>query len=328
MTNDSNNLPVDGPGADIEFCLKFAKVSEFVISKLFRCKLNKEMFKHVDLDSPGVWVANHSNGLWGILDIFITCYFWYGVCEQRKPIAFMSDARVFGVPLIGKFARKLGFKVSSIKAVTNCLEAGNWVIIPPGGNTDQLRSIWHRNQTRWYKLQYRNGEFIKKPQTWFIHAAAPLKVKAYPICVAGAHDVTPILWESKMIFRYSGLIRLRGGEFWPGFPFSLNHLINLYIFYLTGLMCSRIAWVLFLITNIYIDLFYSYPVLFPKIRIRCGNAMPLQYEDDKASLKQRKVENLEMLRELNKDANQCLTELDQSRPIMGRLPKFKPTVDY
>jgi len=191
-----------------------------------------------------------------------------------------------------------------------------------------LRSIWHRNQTRMYKLQYRNGEFIKKPQTWFVHAAAPLKVNAYPICVAGAHEVTPILWESKFIFRYSGLIRLRGGEFWPGFPLSLNHFVNLYVFYLTGLMSSPIAWLLFLFTNIYIDLFYSYPLAFPKITVRCGQTMALQYSDDALSLKQRKQENLEMLRKLNQQANDCLSEMNESRPLMGRMPCYKPTVDY
>lgn len=321
-------IPIDGPGADLEFCFKFARIGEFIIRRIFRCTLKREMFDHVDFDSPGVWVANHSNGFWGILDIFITCYFWYGVCGQRKPIAFMSDARVFGIPIIGKNARRLGFKVSSIKAVQSCLEAGQWVILPPGGNTDQLRSIWHRNQTRMYKLQFRKGEFVERPQTWFIHAAAPLNVKAYPNCVSGAHEVTPILWESKFIFRYSGLIKLRGEEFWPGFPLTLNHFVNLYIFYLTGLMSYPVAWALFLFSNIYIDLFYSYPLVFPKIRIRCGHAKELHYSSEKLSLKQRKIENLEMLRELNRDANECLDELDRSRPIMGLLPRYKTEVDY
>lgn len=326
--NKVKSIPIDGPGADLNFCLKFARVGEFIIKTIFRCTLNREMFKHVDFEEPGIWVANHSNGFWGILDIFITCYFWYGVCEQRKPIAFMSDARVFSIPIIGNNARRLGFKVSSIKAVQNCLNAGDWVILPPGGNTDQLRSIWHRNQTRMYKLQYRNGEFVKKPQTWFIHAAAPLKVKAYPICVAGAHEVTPILWESKPILRYSGLIRLRGEEFWPGFPLSFNHFINLFIFYLTGLMNSPLAWALFLFTNIYIDLFYSYPIIFSKIRIRCGQAIDLQYSDENLSLKSRKQENLELLRVLNVEANSCLSEMDKSRPLMRHIPCYKPTVDY
>ena len=324
----TKDIPVDGPGADLDFCLRFSRIGEFVIRKIFRCTLSREMFDHVDFSTPGVWVANHSNGFWGILDIFITCYFWYGVCGQRKPIAFMSDARVFGIPIIGKNARRLGFKVSSIKAVQSCLEAGQWVILPPGGNTDQLRSIWYRNQTRMYKLQYRNGEFVKKPQTWFIHAAAPLKAKAYPICVAGAHEVTPILWESKSILRYSGLIRLRGEEFWPGFPVSLNHFINLFIFYLTGLMSSPIAWGLFLFTNIYIDLFYSYPLAFPKIRIHCGQPTDLQYSAEDLSLKQRKQENLEILRRLNQEANRCLSEMDKARPLMGRMPCYKPSVDY
>ncbi len=326
--NKTISIPIDGPGADLEFCLKFARIGEFIIRRIFRCTLDKEMFTHVDFNQPGVWVANHSNGFWGILDIFITCYFWYGVCEQRTPIAFMSDARVFGIPIIGKNARRLGFKVSSIKAVQSCLQGGQWVILPPGGNTDQLRSIWYRNQTRMYKLQYRNGEFIKKPQTWFIHAAAPLKAKAYPICVAGAHEATPILCESRSILRYSGLIRLRGEEFWPGFPLSLNHFVNLYVFYLTGLMSYPLAWLLFLFTNIYIDLFYSYPLVFPKIRIRCGQALELSYSADNLSLKQRKLENLELLRRMNREANECLNELDKSRPLMGRLPSYKPSVDY
>lgn len=322
------NIPVDGPGSDLDFCLKFAKIGEFIIKNIFRCELKAEMFRHVDFHNPGVWVANHSNGFWGILDIFITCYFWYGVCQQRKTIAFMSDARLFGIPIIGKNARRLGFKISSIKTVQSCLSAGEWVIIPPGGNTDQLRSIWHRNQTRMYKLQYRNGEFIKKPQTWFIHAAAPLNVKAYPICVAGAHEVTPILWESKSILRYSGLIRLRGEEYWPGFPVSANHLINLYLFYLTGLMSSPIAWALFLFTNIYIDLFYSYPVMLSRIRIRCGEPVALNYSGEGLTLKQKKQENLAILRKLNQEANDCLEEMDKARPLMGKLPSHAPSVDY
>lgn len=328
MTVDVRAIPIDGPGADIEFCVRFTRFCTFVLTKIFRCSLPRSMFDHVEFDKSGIWVANHSNGLWGIIDVLMVCYFWYGVCEQRKPVAFMSDARVFKVPVVGYFVRRLGFKVSSIKSVRNCLAAGNWAVIPPGGNTDQLRSIWYRNQTRMYKLQYRNGEFVRKPQTWFIHAAAQLNVNAYPIACSGAHEVTPILWESKSILLYSGLIRLRGGEFWPGFPVTANHFINLYLFYLTGWMVSPIAWFLFLFANIYIDLFYSYPIFFPKVSLQAGKKMELRYSTQNLSLRQRQNEDVGFLRALNLEVNRCLENMNNTRPLMGKVPCYKAEIGF
>lgn len=328
MRLKTGDIPVDGPGADVDFCVRFSKICTFLITKVFRCSLRKSMFEHMDFEKPGVLVVNHSNGLWGIIDIFTTCYFWYAVAGQRKPLAFMSDARVFQVPVIGYYARRLGFKISSIAALKSCLEAGNWAIVPPGGNTDQLRSIWHRNQTRMYKLQYRDGKFVKKPQTWFVYAAAQLGVTAYPVSVAGAHEVTPILWESKTIFRLSGLVRLRREEFWPGFPVTLNHFINLAIFYFSGWMHSPIAWAIFLFVNIYIDLVYSYPVMIPRLRVRFGESMELKYTSDKLTVKESQKENLSMLRRLNEISNRSLVELDKGRTVFGRLPSHKPEVGF
>ena len=258
-----------------------------------------------------------------MVDVWIGFSLWYAVLQQTTPLVLMSDQRLFGVPLIGNVARRLGLKVSSIDTMTACLRAGNWVGLPPGGNTDQLRSIWHRTHTRMYKLQYRNGVYVPKPQTWFVFAAAQLNVKAYPLVFSGVHEITPILWESKFLFRFTGMYKLRGGEYWPGFPVSLNHFINLFVFYLTGWMDSVVAWMLFLVTNIYIDMFYSYPIFFPKVRVQCGHPILLGYPSGQLSMKQRKEENLKMLKALNDEANRCLQELDDQRPFMRHLPRFK-----
>jgi len=240
----------------------------------------------------------------------------------------MSEARVLEVPLIGNICRRIGFKVASVKAAENCLTQGEWIILPPGGNTDMMRSVWHRNQTRHYKCKYKNGKFEIKPQTWIVHAAAPLSINAYPMCATGAHESTPILWESKFILKYSGLIKLRKDSYWPGFPVSLNHFINLFVFWLTGWMQYPLAWVAFIFTNIAIDLFYSYPIFFNKVRVGSGKAVKLSYSRDDLTLKERKEENLTLLRQLNQNVNECLDKMDDERPIMRHLPKFKPKVDF
>ncbi len=323
-TTKGQIIATDHYGADVEFCKKLGRIYGFIVTKIFRYKSEYDLAKTYDFSQSGLIVTNHSNGFWGIIDVLLALHLWYNVFKREDALAFMSDERVFRVPIIGFFVRRIGFKVSSIHALRRCLADGHWAVIVPGGNTDQLRSIWHRNETRMYKTCYLNGKFYQKEQTWFVHAAATLGVKTYPIACAGLHEVTPILWESKAILKYTGLIKLRAGEFWPGFPVSLNHFINLTIFYWTGWMDSILAWALFLVTNIYIDLFYSYPIFFPRVRLKPAEPITLKYSSDSLSLKQRKRENLQMLAAVNQAVNHELLALNEERPIVKHLPYAAP----
>src|SRR5262249_9351948 len=102
---------------------------------------------------------------------------------------------------------------------------------------------------------------------------------------------------------------------WPSFPITLNHIINLALFLLSPWSRSIVAWVVFSLANIYVDMVYAYPIFPFQVRMRVG--APIQVPKlaiGGLSAKQRVDVYRAIHAEVERSLAAMLEELDSSRP--------------
>jgi len=242
-----------------------------------------------------MYIVNHGQGFWGIIDVLLALDYWYIQKNFKTPLYLISEEIVFKIPLISSLALKGGLKNASRKNIELLLETGASIVIPPGGDGELLKPFWMKDKPVFTKSIYLNGKMILKTQTWFLDSSLKTKTPIVPLSISGTHEMTPIIYTSFFIHKYSGMAYWRRNEFLPGYPITINHFINLAIFLLTPFSDSILAWIIFILAHIYIDFLYTYPIIFRKIYIRFSNKITipnnLEYEflDSKKRKKVRKI---------------------------------------
>ncbi|MBI4616826.1 MAG: 1-acyl-sn-glycerol-3-phosphate acyltransferase [Planctomycetes bacterium] len=244
----------------------------WLLRRIFR--LEVEGLERIDRDRPGVLVINHNSGLWGLLDICAVYYAWHHLQAAPGPLSSMGERLVAQAPLLGGLFRRAGIYHGTPASLESVARRGHWVLVSPGGNVDMGRPIWRRNRVRFQKPFWIKGRRYFRDQLWYLQPVLDCGMPLYPVAISGTHEMTPILWESPRLYRWLGLKKLRGDEFWGGYPITINHLLNLAIFLATPLRSSLLAWIVFLLANTYFDPMLSYPLILPRVRIRIGEPIP------------------------------------------------------
>ena len=299
-------------GYDAEYVRRFYERVGPWLRRVFRLQVSG--LEHLCSDEPGILVANHNAGLWGILDVASIYYAVHHLAP--KPLGelmAMSEETVFKIPGLGDIAARTGLKVPSVRCLDDCLDQHCWVLVTPGANTDQLRSIWLRRRPRFQRAIFLNGRRIFRDQTWYIDSALRRNLPLYPVSVSGTHEMTPILWESSRLYRWSGLAKWRGDEHWPGFPITLNHVLHAGLLALSPLGASPVAWAIFVLLHVYVDVLYSYP-LFPfQIKVHFGS--PIRAGDylEASSVAERQRIRRRVHQELVESVREGLRRLDEDR---------------
>lgn len=296
-------------GYDAAFTARFYRMVGPVLAAIFRLQVTGTE----NLRTPGILASNHNAGLWGILDVLLLYHAFHNLRANPGILSAMSEETVFKVPVLGPVAAKTGLKIPNPGVLGDCLDSGHWVYITPGANTDQLRPIWMKNRARFQKAVFVNGRRVFRDQTWYLDAALARGAPVYPVSISGTHEMTPILWESPAILRWSGLERLRRDEHWPGFPITLNHFINAAILAATPLRSAWWAWLVFAALHVYVDFLYSYP-LFPfQVKIHFGEPLPAGRYEDGMRLGEKQARQQKLHDDLVSKVNASLTRLDSER---------------
>ncbi len=153
-------------------------------------------FDRLPAQSPMLVVGNHSGGIY-MPDFWAFLRHWIrerGLDEALYPLGFDF---MFSLPLIGKMVRRLGTVPASHSNAERLLEAGNSVIVYPGGDEDAYRPWTERHRV---DLHGRTG---------FVRLAIRQQVPVVPVVAHGSHDVIIVLNRGDAVARALGLDRLR-----------------------------------------------------------------------------------------------------------------------
>lgn len=296
------------PPRDIEYAARFFGAFGWLLRRILR--LDVTGLEHLDPSRPGVLVTNHNLGCWGLLDVAAVGYAFYHLQKPPALLAGMGEELAQKVPILGKRLPRAGMYVGTPANLRACLDRGDWLLIPPGGNCDMGRPIWMRNRVRFQKPFWVKGKRYFREQVWYLPESLARRVPLYPVAISGTHEMTPVLWESPRLFRYSGLKKLREKEFWGGYPITANHLVNLAIFLATPLRSSLFAWVVFALLNLYADPLFTYP-LFPfPIRVRFGRPIEDVGYSEELPFQERQASVERAQERLVGSVNELLEQLD------------------
>jgi 1-acyl-sn-glycerol-3-phosphate acyltransferase len=300
--------PEIGP-ATLKWTMGITRIFNF----LFRVEYRG--VEKIDPDKPAILAINHNAAFWGILDVLLVTFLWWRV--QKKPpgiLAGYGEEAVFKIPVLGTFFRNLGGVAARIPALRKNLQEGHWALFAPGANVDLLRPVRLRHRPRFKRAVWTKSKIHFAENVGYLDAARQAGAPVYPVSISGTSEITPILWESPRLLRWTGMRWLRKDENWPGFPITLNHFINLAIFLATPLRESWIAWIVFVLANIYVDLVYFYPVFPFKVKVDVLDPVTIPEDVGGGSI----VGRTKALGEINRDLENRITrahgEQDRNRP--------------
>jgi 1-acyl-sn-glycerol-3-phosphate acyltransferase len=282
-----------------------------ILRWLFRARVTG--VERIDPRRPGVLVQNHNWSTLGGIEGVAFWYEWYVNQRARRLPQLVGQ----GGPMANdhRFMRRIGIVRASMKEMMAALRSGRFVATTPGSEVDQLRSVWERTRSRLKKLSWVGGRPVLTDPLAYVAAAVEGGFPIYPVACSGTHEMSPILWESRRILRWSGLDRVRWMGMWPSFPVTLNHLVNFGVFALTPLGASPVAWLLFVLANVYFAPLYSYPLIPVQVRIRVGDPIDVP---DLSDAKMSEGERQRIYRAVHAQVvariDAMLVELDAGRP--------------
>ena len=248
LNYDENSL-----GVDIDFIKRVLSRFSWLI-KLLRFNVYNDIY--VDEKTPTMYVFNHGQGFWGIIDVIFILEYWYIHKGFTTPLYLISEPVIFKIPFLRVWALKAGLKNATRQNIELFLKNRASVALPPGGDGELLKPVWMKDNPVFTKSMYINGRMKLKTQEWYLDVALKHNIPIVPSCFSGTHEMTPILYTSFLIHKYSGMAHLRKEELLPGYPITLNHFINTGLFLLTPFSSSLIAWSIFIVAHIYIDFLY------------------------------------------------------------------------
>jgi 1-acyl-sn-glycerol-3-phosphate acyltransferase len=258
---------------DLQFTRKFIKIAGFFLKYIFRIRV--EGLQHLDFSKPGMIVANQNAGVWGILNVVSVGYAWYEFQDNPPQFVTQGGKIVFTLPIMRDLVKRIVFVPVSLQGMREPLRQGQWIFVTPGANADQFRPIWERNRVRFKKVAWVDHKLVLTEQLGYIGVASEVGCPIYPLAISGTHEMSPVIYECTRIDRWLGLRWLRKGEQWAGFPITLNHLINTAIFLATPFRTSVLAWIMFLLINIYIDIIYLYPIFPFQMKLKFGEPISI-----------------------------------------------------
>src|SRR3954468_1774407 len=195
-------------GADARLMRAQAPFWNLVMDHYFRMEM--EGWHRLPAE-PSLLIGVHS-GAALTMDAWTVALQWhrrFGGGRRLRPTA--HDV-LMAAPVLGDYFRANGVISPSAKSMAAALEAGDDVILWPGGEQDAMRNWRKRDQA---VLAGRKG---------FIRFALRAQVPIVPVATVGGHDTVFVLSEGRFLAKWTGLGKRLRGATMPivsGFPFPL-----------------------------------------------------------------------------------------------------------
>ena len=183
----------DSPERDTAFIARMLPVLDFALA-YFDPELHG--FDRLPAEGPMLIVSNHSGGIY-MPDYWAFLRHWIRERGINEPLFSLAFDFLFSLPFAGTMVRRLGSVPASHANAAQLLEAGNSVIVYPGGDEDAYRPWTQRHRV---DLHGRTG---------FVRLALRQQVPVVPIVAHGSHDVIIVLSRGEALARRLGLDRLR-----------------------------------------------------------------------------------------------------------------------
>lgn len=188
-----SGAPVDLSERDPEFIREMLPRFWLAASIYFRAEVDG--LENVP-DEPVLFVGNHSGGsVTPDTFVFFLAYNTFFTVEGRALYALGHEV-VTSMPILGKFARKIGVVTAGHEAAASIFKNDSSVMVYPGGDVESLRpwSQRHRidfdNRKGFLKLAHANG------------------VKIVPVVACGGHDTMFVLNDGRKMAKRLGMDKL------------------------------------------------------------------------------------------------------------------------
>lgn len=137
----------------------------------------------VDVQRPAMWVCNHT--LYGLADAMLMCAHLYD--QHGVLLRGLADRMHFNVPGWGHLIAKLGGVVASPENCSRLMQAGEHVLVYPGGAREVNRHKGEKHSLIW------------KQRTGFARLAIQHGYDIIPVAALGADDAWDILIDNEQI---------------------------------------------------------------------------------------------------------------------------------
>jgi len=155
-----------------------------------------EGFENLPAKGPMLLVGNHSGGTL-VPDVAVFIAAWYRARRFDTPLMALAFDAVFGLPVVGKAARKAGVMPANPDNARDAFESGAAVLVYPGGDHDAYRPWTDRNRI---DFDNRKG---------FVKLALREGVPVIPVVGHGAHESLVVIARGDSVSSALGFDRLR-----------------------------------------------------------------------------------------------------------------------
>jgi 1-acyl-sn-glycerol-3-phosphate acyltransferase len=160
---------------------------------------------------PSLLIGVHSGGSL-TMDAWTVALQWHRRFGAQRTLRPTAHDVLMAAPGLGDYFRANGVISPSATSMAAALEAGDDVILWPGGEQDAMRNWRKRDRA---VLAGRKG---------FIRFALRAQVPIVPVATVGGHDTVFVLSEGRFLAKWTGLGKRLRGATMPivaGFPFPL-----------------------------------------------------------------------------------------------------------
>lgn len=202
----ASNWNVDGP--DPRLMEGQRHFWNFMMDHYFRMEMDGW---HRLPDDPSLLIGIHSGGSL-TMDAWTVLFQWWRRFGEERTLHGTAHDVLMAAPGLGDYFRALGALPPTVAAMKAAFEAGNDVVLWPGGELDAMRNWRDRDKA---VLGGRQG---------FVRFAIRQQVPIVPVATVGGHDTVFVLSEGRALAKYTGLGKQMRTSTLPiisGFPFPL-----------------------------------------------------------------------------------------------------------
>ena len=195
-------------GPDEQLQALQAPVWDLLLDRYFRLEIDG--FDRVP-ERPSMLVGVHSGGSL-TMDAWTLVYAWSRHFGPERPLRGTAHDVLMAAPILGDYFKAMGVIPASRRGVTAAFEAGQDVVIWPGGEQDAMRN-WRRRD-----------EAVLAGRKGFVRQAIRSGVPIVPVATVGGHDTVFVLSEGRWLAKATGLGKVLRGATMPiiaGPPFGL-----------------------------------------------------------------------------------------------------------
>ena len=153
-------------------------------------------FETLPNEGPMLLVGNHSGGII-VPDTTVTLAAWYRERGVHDPLLGLALDSAFGIPGFETLMRKLGEVPANHENASAALEAGNSLLVYPGGAKEAFRPWTDRN-----RIEFSGHK-------GFVRLALKSGVPVVPVVAHGGHHTTFVLTRGDGFAEKIGLDKLR-----------------------------------------------------------------------------------------------------------------------